>query len=84
MQTSFLLIPRSDIERRLAIYPFRWLRYVVFAICGATGGIHTTPNSPDVDYDSTDVANMNNRYITIDLQVSFFSACEIAVHDFFR
>jgi hypothetical protein len=39
--TSFLSIPRSDIER-LAVSPFRWIRYVMFAICGARGDLRTT------------------------------------------
>jgi len=29
-----LSIPRTDVER-LAAFPFRWLRYVMFTICGA-------------------------------------------------
>jgi hypothetical protein len=32
-QMSFLSISRSDIER-LAVSPFQWIRYVMFAICG--------------------------------------------------
>jgi hypothetical protein len=48
-QISFLSIPRSDIDR-LAVCPFRWLRYVMFAICGARGDL-STPNGIPVDYD---------------------------------
>ncbi|KAH9980904.1 hypothetical protein BGW80DRAFT_1267112 [Lactifluus volemus] len=57
---SFLLIPQSDIQR-LAIYPFRWLRYVMFAICGARGDLSTTPEGPYVNYDRTEFADAETR-----------------------
>ncbi|KAH9980933.1 hypothetical protein BGW80DRAFT_1247775 [Lactifluus volemus] len=57
---SFLLIPHSDIQR-LAIYPFRWLRYVVFAISGARGDLSTTLEGPYVDYDRTEIADAEIR-----------------------
>ena len=60
-ETSFLLIPRSDIER-LAVSPFRWLRYVMFAICGARGHLSTTSNGPAVDYEKTEIAADENTY----------------------
>ena len=53
-EISFLSIPRSDIER-LAISPSRWLRYVMFAICGARGDLSTTSNGPAVDYEKTEI-----------------------------
>ena len=56
---SFLSIPRSDIER-LAVFPFRWIRYVMFAICGAQGNLSTTPNSTAVDYE--EIANDEDIY----------------------
>jgi hypothetical protein len=59
--TSFLSIPRSDIER-LAVSPFRWIRYVMFAICGARGDLRTTPNGPAVDYENTEIANGEYYY----------------------
>ena len=58
---SFLSIPRSDIER-LAIFPFRWIRYVMFTICGARGDLLTTPDGPSVDYDKTEFADAENTY----------------------
>ena len=61
IQMSFLSIPRSDIER-LAVSPFRWIRYVMFAICGARGDLSTTPNGPAVDYENTEIANDENTY----------------------
>ena len=60
-QISFLLIPRSDIER-LAVLPFRWIRYVMFAICGAKGVLSTTPNGTVVDYEKAEIANDENIY----------------------
>jgi hypothetical protein len=60
-QVPFLSIPRSDIER-LAVSPFRWLRYVMFAICGVRGDLSRTPNGPLVDYESTEIANDENTY----------------------
>ena len=60
-QISFLSIPRSDIER-LAVSPFHWLSYVVFAICGARGDLSTTPNGPAVDYENTEIANDEITY----------------------
>ena len=61
IQMSFLSIPCSDIER-LAVYPFQWIRYVMFAICGARGDLSTTPNGPAVDYENTEIANEVNTY----------------------
>ena len=61
MQLSFLSIPCSDIER-LAVCPFQWIRYVMFAICGARGDLCTTPNGPTVAYEDTEIANERNRY----------------------
>ncbi|KAG5640052.1 hypothetical protein DXG03_001515 [Asterophora parasitica] len=55
-----LSIPRSDVER-LACLPFRWLRYVVFAICGAHGDIHGNATGV-VDYDRTEVPSDENEY----------------------
>ncbi|KAH9966479.1 hypothetical protein BC827DRAFT_668182 [Russula dissimulans] len=60
-QISFLSIPRSDIER-LAVFPFRWIRYVMFTICGARGTLSTTPRGPPVDYDKTEFADAENTY----------------------
>ncbi|KAH9965169.1 hypothetical protein BC827DRAFT_1126222 [Russula dissimulans] len=58
---KFISIPRSDIER-LAVLPFRWIRYVVFAVSGARGDLSTTPRGPPVDYDRTDFADDENTY----------------------
>jgi hypothetical protein len=60
-QMSFLSISRSDIER-LAVSPFQWIRYVMFAICGARGDLSTTPNGPAVDYENTEIASDENTY----------------------
>ena len=60
-QISFLSIPRSDIER-LAVSPFQWIRYIMFAICGARGDLSTAPNGPAVDYENTEIANDESTY----------------------
>jgi hypothetical protein len=60
-QISFLSIPRRDIER-LAVSPFQWIRYVMFAICGARGDLSTTPNGPAVVYENTEIPNDENTY----------------------
>ena len=58
---TFLSIPRDDIER-LAIFPFRWIRYVIFSICGARGDLLTTSDGPSVDYDITEIVDGENTY----------------------
>lgn len=55
-QFSFLGIPLSDVQR-LSIRPFKWLRYVMFCICGARGDFYATLDGPPVDYDSTALAD---------------------------
>ena len=77
-QISFLSIPRSDIER-LAVSPFQWIRYVMFAICGARGDLSTAPDGPAVDYENTEIANDDNIYYYRPSGKLFF-VCEIAVH----
>ena len=61
MRISFLSIPCSDIER-LAVLPFQWIRYVMFAICGARGDLCTTPNGPAVAYEDAEIANDKYYY----------------------
>ena len=51
----FLSVPLSDVKR-LAIRPFKWLRFVMFCICGARGDLSATPDGPPVNYD-TDIAS---------------------------
>ena len=50
-KTPFLSIPNSDIER-LSNRPFRWLRYIMFSICGAHGDLFETLDATGdpVDY----------------------------------
>ena len=60
-QLPFLSNPHSDIDR-LAVLPFRWIRYVMFTICGARGDLSPTPNGPPVDYDKTEVPDAENTY----------------------
>ncbi|KAI0256171.1 hypothetical protein BJV78DRAFT_1169751 [Lactifluus subvellereus] len=57
-QVHFLTIPDSDVQR-LSIHPFKWLRYVMFCVCGARGHLSATPDSPSasVDYEATELAD---------------------------
>ncbi|KAI9438928.1 hypothetical protein H4582DRAFT_1877448, partial [Lactarius indigo] len=55
-QRSFLSIPFDDIGR-LSIRPFKWLRYVLYCICGARGDLSAEHGGPPVDYDSTELAD---------------------------
>jgi hypothetical protein len=58
---SFLLIPLDDIER-LAVCPHRWIRYVMFSICGVGGVLSATPRGGAVEYDTTDFSLVENAY----------------------
>ena len=51
-EIPFLSIPLSDVQR-LSIRPFKWLRYVMFSICGARGELSAGPTDPEVDYETT-------------------------------
>jgi len=53
----FISIPNSDV-RRLSKRPFKWLRFVMFCICGARGDLSATPDGPPVDYDSTSFSDV--------------------------
>ena len=71
-EMSFLSIPRSDIKR-LAVSPFQWIRYVMFAICGARGELSTASNGPAVNYEGTEIANdVNKYYYRPSSKLSFF------------
>jgi hypothetical protein len=54
--TSFLCIPIKDVKR-LSVWPFKWLRFVMYAICGAPGVISATLDGDQVDYDRTELAD---------------------------
>ena len=62
-QILALSIPFVDIER-LALRPVKWLRYLVFTICGVRGDLATTPNGLPVDYYDTSLTldNMEETY----------------------
>lgn len=57
----FLSIPLSDIER-LSTRPFKWLRYVMFSICGARGDLSATLDGPPVNYDNLSLAEHTYYY----------------------
>jgi hypothetical protein len=61
VQISFLRIPIKDVKR-LSVRPFKWLRFVMYAICGTPGNISATPDGDEVEYDLTELAGVNNEY----------------------
>jgi hypothetical protein len=62
-QVPFLTISRNKIER-LSISPFRWIHYVMFAICGAKGDISMAPDGPPVNYGDTLLEDDAELYYT--------------------
>ncbi|KAH9172941.1 hypothetical protein EDB89DRAFT_2069178 [Lactarius sanguifluus] len=60
---ALLAIPNTEAER-LSIHPFKWIRYIMFSICGALGDLSQSLalDSPSVNYDSTSLANDINLY----------------------
>ena len=63
-QILALSIPLDDFER-LSLRPVKWLRFLLFAICGVRGDLATTPNGPPVDYDTSTLSNMAEAYYFI-------------------
>jgi hypothetical protein len=59
--TSFLCIPIQDVKR-LSVRPFKWLRFMMYSICGAPGEISATPRGDPVEYDSTELAEVRYYY----------------------
>lgn len=57
----FLNVPNDDILR-LSVRPYKWIRYVLFSICGAPGYLSTAPNGQPVDDDSTSLAGAIDLY----------------------
>ena len=49
--TPFLSIPKRDIQR-LSLYPHKWMRFLLFAICGAHGQLSATLKGPAVEGDT--------------------------------
>jgi hypothetical protein len=52
----FLSIPLTDVQR-LSICPFKWLHFVLFAICGTPGELSATPGGNPVDKHSTELVD---------------------------
>jgi hypothetical protein len=57
---SFLRIPIKDVKR-LSVRPFKWLRFVMYSICGALGDISATPDGDPVEYNSTELADVSTE-----------------------
>ena len=60
-QLLFLSIPCRDVQR-LSLRPFKWLRFVMFSICGARGDISATPDGPLVNYENISVDGTDYYY----------------------
>lgn len=60
-QILALSIPFVDIER-LSLRPVKWIRFLIFSICGVRGDLATTPNGPPVEYDNSTLDNMDETY----------------------
>ena len=67
---SLLTIPNSEAER-LSIRPFKWLRYVMYSICGARGDLSATPDGPSVAYNTTSLADVIDLYYNPSGEVYF-------------
>jgi hypothetical protein len=78
-QVPFLSIPYSDVQR-LSIRPFKWLRYVMFSICGACGDLSATLDGPPVDYNSTELVDNGIYYYKPLGMVCYCILCEIIIH----
>lgn len=61
LEVCFLSIPYDDVQR-LSVRPFKWMRFVMFCVCGARGDLSATPDGPPVDYDSTSLADITEVY----------------------
>ena len=57
-QTLLLSIPLRDIQR-LSIRPLKWLRFVMFCVCGAKGQLSATPDGLPVD-DNTGITSLTD------------------------
>lgn len=56
-----LSIPPSDI-RRLSLRPLKWLRFVVFTVCGARGDLYSQDDGTVVNYDITSIDDIIGPY----------------------
>jgi hypothetical protein len=59
-QALFLSIPRGDIER-LSLFPHKWLKFVMFSICGTHGVLSATPQGQPVEDDAR-ITDMSDLY----------------------
>ncbi|KAH9051000.1 hypothetical protein EDB83DRAFT_2226619, partial [Lactarius deliciosus] len=60
-QVLFLSIPLEDVQR-LSIHPFKWMRFVMFSICGVRGELSAIPDGPTVDYNTTELVDATYYY----------------------
>ncbi|KAH9025432.1 hypothetical protein EDB85DRAFT_1893856 [Lactarius pseudohatsudake] len=60
-QVLFLSIPLEDVQR-LSVRPFKWMRFVMFSICGARGELSAIPDGPTVNYNTTELVDTTYYY----------------------
>jgi hypothetical protein len=81
-QVLALSVPSSDIQR-LSIRPLKWLRFVMFAVCGVRGDLSVTPGGPVVQYDSISHADIAEAYYyTAQRETSWLSSISLSNTDF--
>ena len=61
--TPFPSIPREDITR-LSVLPHKWLKFVLFTICGAHGVLSATPGGPTVEDNTSHAGILPSYYYT--------------------
>jgi hypothetical protein len=81
----FIAIPSDDIQR-LSTRPFRWIKYIMFSICGARGHLSVTPDGPPVDYEALVTANNTYYYESSGKLKSFllYNVRSLLTHPFRR
>ncbi len=79
---SFLCIPIKDVER-LSVWPFKWLHFVMYTICGTPASVaeilsveRFLQRCMVIQLNMT-VPSWPKFDITINLRVKFVSVCEI-------
>jgi hypothetical protein len=58
---NILSIPCEDI-RRLTLHPLKWIRFVLFTVCGAKGELSTSPNGEPADYERITLDDIAESY----------------------
>lgn len=70
-EVPFLSIPLTDVQR-LSIHSFKWLHFVLFAICGTPGELLATPGGNPIDYHSTELVADTKYYFKPSGNILFY------------